>query len=142
MNCESNGRFLLLRKPISKCLKLSSPLLIALLQPNLPSLEVSTLGKTHHSKDREHFLGQIRSLKKENLQLRRKVQQLENTLNEDPKEKPKRSTKPLKLSTPEFNCPGCARANVQEIDFVGRIFDVCFICNYRSKVKVLKKKRK
>lgn len=117
-------------------------MLTVLLQPNLPSIEVSTLGKTYHSKDREHFLGQIRSLKKENLQLRKKVQQLESTLNEGPREKVKKTK--LSKSTPiNFNCPGCARADVQEIDFAGRLFDICFVCNYRSKVKViLKKKRK
>ena len=41
----------------------------------------------------------------------------------------------------ENNCPGCARGTLQETEFAGRVFDVCFVCNYRSKLKKLLKKK-
>ena len=96
------------------------------------------MAKSKHSKPEEFYLGTIRSLKKENLYLRKRVQQLETLINEGPREKQPRTKKVVES---ENNCPGCARGTLQETEFAGRVFDVCFVCNYRSKLKKLLKKK-
>lgn len=94
------------------------------------------MSKSKEGRPEEFYKSQIRSLKKENAQLRKKLQQLQNQL--VPKE-------PREEKEPEFKlpkCPKCNQAAIQEMEFVGRIFDVCQNCGYRSKARKAYKKKK
>jgi hypothetical protein len=104
------------------------------------------MGKTklQNHKPEEYHLGIIRSLKKENAQLRKRIKQLEALNNiqgtENPIKKPKKGKKPSIVEESEGNCPGCGKSDLNEIEFAGRIFEVCELCFYRQK-KVMKKRK-
>ena len=94
------------------------------------------MSKSKEGRPEEFFKSQIRTLKKENNQLRKKVQQLQNQLG--PKEE--RIAKEPKRK--ENLCPNCDRGTLEELEFVGRVFEVCNVCSYRSKVKKAFKRKK
>jgi len=93
------------------------------------------MSKSKEGRPEEFYKSQIRSLKKENNYLRKRIKQLENLVSE-PEETEEEEINKLPL------CPKCDKHAIQEMEFVGRVFDVCQNCSYRSKVKkALKKKR-
>jgi len=96
------------------------------------------MSKSKEGRPEEFYKSMIRNLKKENSQLRKKLQKLENQLG--PKEPRERIKKESEFKLPE--CPKCNKHTIEEMEFVGRIFDVCQSCSYRSKArKAFKKKR-
>lgn len=91
------------------------------------------MAKPKEGRPEEFYKSQIRHLKKENSQLRKRIHQLENLITE-----PELEVEEIKLP----KCPKCNKHAIQEMEFVGRVFDVCQHCSYRSKIKkVLKRKR-
>lgn len=95
------------------------------------------MSKPKHAKPEEYYLGQIREQEKVIKKLLQKIKQLEKDLgyrqNNSPKKEKPPATKP--------DCPDCARGYLREIELANRIFDVCDICKYRSKLKRALKKR-
>lgn len=96
------------------------------------------MARSKEARPREFFESQIRSLKKENSQLRKRIQQLENLIG-DPEIKEDR--KQTRIKVEENKCPSCAKGTITEMEFAGRVFEVCYLCKYRKKIKALKKKR-
>lgn len=88
------------------------------------------MAKSKHGKPDEYHLGEIRQLKAENKQLKRRLQQLERAKHIyhdlqdvlEPEEKPKKEM-----------CKVCTRGELEELIIVGRLFQRCTICDYRSK---------
>lgn len=92
------------------------------------------MAKQKESKPDEFFRSQIRSLKKENNYLRKRVRQLENLINEDIIEEVREVKKKANI------CKECARGQLSELEIVGRVFEVCNVCDFRRKIKALKRK--
>lgn len=94
------------------------------------------MSKSKEGRPEEFYKSIIRSLKKENNQLRKKLQQLENQLG--PKEPREEKEQEFKLP----KCPKCNQHAIEQMEFVGRIFDVCQHCSYRSKARKAFKRKK
>jgi len=95
------------------------------------------MARSKEGKPREFYEGQIRSLKKENNYLRKRLKQLEHFIDE-PEEK---QVETSKVKVIDNQCPECRKGTLTEMEFSGRVFEVCFLCKYRKKIKALKKKR-
>lgn len=91
--------------------------------------------KNREAKPDEYFRSQIRHLKKENAQLRRKIHELENRLAIVPEAE-------LVMEEADYDtkcepCTECGKGILIEITVVGRKFSHCDNCSYRTKaVKV------
>lgn len=96
------------------------------------------MGKNKEAKDSEYYKGIIRAQKKEIRALKQRNKQLErfeynyNTPREREIEEP--------LERLE-QCGKCGKGYIKELDLMGRIFEVCSLCDYRAKKKVFKKKK-
>lgn len=97
------------------------------------------MSKSKEARPEEFYKSQIRNLKKENDQLRKRIRQLEST----PKsEKQTKLGQALIKGLSEDVCPSCGKGALEQIEFVGRIFDTCNICSYRSKARRVFKRKK
>lgn len=86
------------------------------------------MSKSKHAKEDEFFKEKIRSLEKQNRQLRQRIKQLEHYPKEIKEKEYKKSRKEENI------CPECSKAVLQETDFVGRKFLICYLCKYRKKL--------
>lgn len=96
------------------------------------------MAKNQESKDQEWYKGIIRNLKKEIKHLKQRIRQLEKFEHNynHPKEKDDEPLEQLK------KCEQCGKGFLKEIEIVGRIFETCSLCKYRSKTKRAFKRRK
>lgn len=77
-------------------------------------------------KEEEHLLGEIRKLKSENRNLRKRLKQLERYPNNN-YEKEERIKEKVSI------CNNCGKGELKEIIVVGRKIVKCELCDYRSK---------
>ena len=83
----------------------------------------------------EFYRGKLREAEKQIRELQKSLKQLnkarhqfeDNLLNP---EKEDAAPAPLRRK-----CPSCGKGSLSELDFLGRKFDVCDTCDYRSKRK-------
>lgn len=95
------------------------------------------MAKSKEAKEDEFYKSIIRSQKKEIKSLKQRIRQLEKFehLNNSSDEE----DEPLERLK---QCPECGKGFIKEMDLVGRLFEVCSLCDYRSKVKVMKRRKK
>lgn len=94
------------------------------------------MAQSKESRPEEFFKAQIRSMKKEINYLRKRVKQLENLINKDITQEVREVRKREKANT----CKECGKGQLSEMEFVGRVFEVCDVCDFRRKIKALKRK--
>lgn len=94
------------------------------------------MGKVNHAKEDEFLKGQIRSLKSENRNLKKRIRRLEKDLllgsylasnDEDEKETP--------LEEPD--CTNCGKGILNQVIVVDRSFSICNSCGWRSRARKL-----
>jgi len=103
------------------------------------------MAKQKEARPEEFYKSQIRNLKKENDQLRKRIRQLEsNPQSEKQPRLGQRLIKGLKeaIEIEKGFCPSCGKGTLEQLEFVGRIFDTCNICSYRSKARRVFKRKK
>lgn len=83
--------------------------------------------KQKNHREDEHLLGQIRALKSENRNLKKRLRYLEKYHNDDAPEKEERTREKVN------NCKECGRGELKDVILVGRKFQTCDTCNWRSK---------
>lgn len=89
------------------------------------------MAKTKHSKPEEHFLGQIRELKKENKSLKQKLRMLEKRehLTETTPDEPE------EVEPKAVICKECFKGKLEILEIVGKVFGTCKTCGHRIKLK-------
>lgn len=93
------------------------------------------MGKVKHAKDDEFLKGQIRSLKSENRNLKKRIRRLEKDLmlgsylgdREDDNEPEQK----------EPDCSNCGKGVLNQVIIVDRSFSVCDTCGWRSRARKL-----
>ena len=100
------------------------------------------MSKSKESKPSEFYLGEIRRLKAENRNLKKRIRQLEKseimhdsfTGDEDDDNIQVLPIGNSNNRLPEI-CPDCSKGYLIEKNLIGRIYDECSTCGYRSSVK-------
>jgi hypothetical protein len=93
------------------------------------------MSKSKEGRPEEFYKSQIRSLKKEVQYLRKRIKQLENFIGDPEKRERKEPIREENL------CPECSKGTLTEVEFAGRMFEICYVCKFRRKIKALKRKR-
>lgn len=95
--------------------------------------------KQKEGRDAEFFKGQIRELKSENRNLKKRIKKLERSEHNynTPREKEE------VIDDSMLNqCNECGKGFLKEIELVGRLFEVCSLCDHRKKLSYVKKRKK
>lgn len=98
------------------------------------------MGKIKHAKPEEFYLQQIRELEKQVRRLRQRIKQLERSPNKHLGSEFKSILKEEQIKIPKL-CENCGKGKIKEIEVVGRIFDTCELCDWRSKARKAKRRR-
>ena len=85
--------------------------------------------KNKNRKPDEMLLGENRLYRKQVKKLQQEIKRLQKEAGYNQNKSPK--VKEQEEPTP--NCPDCARGFLSEVEFVGRIYVICPVCNYRKK---------
>lgn len=91
------------------------------------------MAKSREGRDVEYYLGQIRELKAENRNLKKRLKQLERREHHYEEQELKEIIEDTIIS--KQRCPECAKGVLEEKTVVGRFWVECSLCNYRSKTK-------
>lgn len=97
------------------------------------------MGKTKHAKDEEWYKGIIREQRSEIKRLKQRIKQLEKFEHNYNNPKEPDDEEPIEKLP---KCERCGKGFLKELELVNRIFEVCSLCDYRSKSKVMKRRKK
>jgi hypothetical protein len=97
------------------------------------------MSKSKHAKPAEFEREQIRNLKKQLKQAHQTIRSLEKELGYQQNRTEKHKRREEIVEKPD--CPECSKGYLKELDLVGRIFDTCTLCGYRSKIKKAMKRK-
>lgn len=90
------------------------------------------MSKSKHAKPDEFQKEQIRHLKKELIRKDQEIRQLEKELGYS-QNRDKNKPKYIEIDE-KPDCPDCAKGFLKEVEFIGKIFIVCPLCNFRKKL--------
>jgi len=96
------------------------------------------VAKQKHAKPEEHFLETIRAQKKQIKHLQQEIKRLQKELGYNQNKSTKKDRIDREI---EPDCPECSKGFLKEVEIVGRVFDVCSLCKYRSPLKKALKRK-
>lgn len=94
------------------------------------------MAKTKHGKPDEHYLGEIRNLRSENRNLKKRLKALERKLYNTSKVKDEEEIYEEPVEQIQLTrCPKCDKGHLNEVTVVGRVFSKCDSCDFRTKAE-------
>lgn len=91
------------------------------------------MARSKEGKDSEFYLGQIRELKSENRNLKKQLRHLQKR--EHLVEEHELAEIIEEVVIKKQRCPDCSKGFLEDKEVLGRYWEQCNTCNYRTKVR-------